>query len=217
MKAVFASCIFFYVAVIAAAVVVHDAYSVQYNEKNHCPDYVVYSLRDMDILANHPRYSFIKDPLIKATVSTFCYCFSGYERGHMCPGEDKGAETYYTSNICPQNPVLNKGLWKELENQIRKEALYARLVIICGPIFHDSNEKWIKSTIRIPDAFFKIVFNLETGNVRAYVMENKPLSGRNPADYLTTVPVIEKLTGLNLEQIKQERQDADIHNLHRGK
>ena len=60
--------------------------------------------------------------------STGDYTKSGYDRGHMAPAADmkwnKQAmeESFYMSNICPQNPNLNRGDWNDLEEKSRQMA-----------------------------------------------------------------------------------------------
>ena len=57
----------------------------------------------------------------------------------MCPGgdcnwDDEGRdETFVLSNMCPQNPQLNRGDWKEIEMACRKWAQkYGSIYIVCG-------------------------------------------------------------------------------------
>lgn len=53
------------------------------------------------------------------------YTKSGYDRGHLCPAADMThsaeamEETFLMSNISPQLPVFNRGIWKSLEKQVR--------------------------------------------------------------------------------------------------
>ncbi|MDB6175345.1 MAG: nucA [Chthoniobacteraceae bacterium] len=56
-------------------------------------------------------------------VATNEYTRIGYDRGHMAPnwavsvsyGREAQIETFYTSNIVPQEPELNRGIWEALE------------------------------------------------------------------------------------------------------
>ena len=47
---------------------------------------------------------------------------SGFDRGHLASAADlpNSTDTFLTSNAVPQNPKLNRGEWRRLENQIRK-------------------------------------------------------------------------------------------------
>ena len=70
-----------------------------------------------------PRYDkFQADPKVRgAKAYPSDYTRSGYDRGHMAPaGDMKWSETamqesFYMSNVCPQNRNLNRGDWKDLE------------------------------------------------------------------------------------------------------
>ena len=76
-------------------------------------------------------------------VTTDDYKRSGMDRGHMCPAGDNRwhwkamQESFYMTNICPQNHNLNRGDWKELEDACRlwtkKEG---KLYIVCGPVLY---------------------------------------------------------------------------------
>jgi endonuclease G len=63
--------------------------------------------------------------LIKRTDNEIDYEKSGYDRGHLAPAADMGfskitmAESFYYSNMSPQVPGFNRGIWKQLEEQTR--------------------------------------------------------------------------------------------------
>lgn len=66
------------------------------------------------------------DPkLAKAGVSIGAGNFSNYNRGHICPSADRvysvaaNIQTFYTSNMSPQNGVFNPGLWAQHEDFVR--------------------------------------------------------------------------------------------------
>ena len=145
------------------------------------------------------------------------YRGSGYDRGHMCMkyiawrlGGNADWNTHTTLNACPQLHKFNAGIWLDLEKLTQKWAdKYGKIWVICGPIFvknrpriyiGDKGEK----KIPIPDAFFKIVINQKGNNleVLAFVFPHKEIKkGKNNkydyTPYLTTVDIIEQLTGLD--------------------
>lgn len=68
-----------------------------------------------------------EDPkLAKAGVSLGSGYFSSYNRGHICPSADRlysaaaNQQTFYTSNMSPQNGVFNSGIWAQHEDFVRK-------------------------------------------------------------------------------------------------
>ena len=75
------------------------------------------------------------------------YTKSGYDRGHLCPAADMThsaeamEETFLMSNISPQLPVFNRGIWKSLEKQVRDWGEKERIYIVTGPVFKDNKGK----------------------------------------------------------------------------
>ena len=57
------------------------------------------------------------------------YRGSGYDRGHLAPAEDfewsaeAMSDSFFMSNMSPQDPSFNRGIWKRLENRVRTWAL----------------------------------------------------------------------------------------------
>lgn len=90
------------------------------------------------------------------------------DHGHMCPAgdnkwsEDAMVQTFYLTNMCPQNSSLNRGDWEELESRCRGWANhYGEVYIACGPIFYSENYVTIGyNNVGVPDAFFKVVLRM---------------------------------------------------------
>lgn len=59
-------------------------------------------------------------------VSTSYYTNTGFDRGHLCPSDDRDSTdvdnraTFFMSNIIPQAPILNQQIWGNLEDYCRK-------------------------------------------------------------------------------------------------
>lgn len=193
----------FLLALTAAAELIpikNESYVGIYDTVNHCAVWIGYILTDKDIEANYCRYAFYRSDTRFARAILFT--FSGQIRGHLCASEAKGKLTFDMCNIVPQDAVLNCGLWKEIEIYERKTAVIkGRIIVIVGPVFKPDNNRWIKMFIRIPDQFFKIIYNDIT---ECYLVNNEPLKGKNPSDYLVDISVVEQATGLNFETIKKE-------------
>ncbi len=70
---------------------------------------------------------FIEDLKVKSKSADWRnYKGSGFDRRQLCPAGDRRFsefaynETFYTSNVSPQNQEFNAGVWNRLEIQIRK-------------------------------------------------------------------------------------------------
>ena len=96
----------------------HTAYTVSYNPDWLIPNWVAYELTREETYGECPREKkFSPDPLAKGVpVLHKDYSNSGYDRGHMAPAGDMKwsaqamRESFYTTNICPQNRSNNAGV-----------------------------------------------------------------------------------------------------------
>ena len=187
-------------------------YTLSFNKSTNLPNWVAWRL-DKKKLAekvNRDRYKFVADPDMsgKNAVVTQDYARSGYDRGHMCPANDSRwsgeamKESFYMTNICPQDPSLNSGDWNELEQACHKWAEEGPIYIVCGPILYKkSKAEYIgkEHKIRVPEAFFKVVLaGVEKGKPRAVGFVYKNTKGNRPLDaYVNTVDEVERITGFD--------------------
>lgn len=189
-------------------VITHKGYTVSYNYDWKIPNWVAYELTDWEVQGEVPRYDRFKpDPMVPqgATATTNDYKYSGYDRGHMAPAADMKwdeqvmKESFYLSNICPQNPNLNGGVWKDLEEQVRDLASQkGKIFVVCGPIVNDMSNTIGENKVVVPQAFYKVLLQEENGKVHTigFVYEN--VSGRKPmSTYAMTVDEVEKLTNID--------------------
>lgn len=169
--------------------------------------WVAYELTDEEVVGQEERSgNFIPDPDVKAwCATTDDYKHSGFDRGHMAPAADMKwseqamHESFYLSNICPQNHNLNAGDWKELEEQVRDWAIKnEKVYVVCGPIMKDDYETIGENRVAVPDSFYKVVLMYKDGKWRAlgFVFANK--AGNKSLDtYAKSVDEVEKITKLN--------------------
>lgn len=179
----------------------HDTYIVSYNPQKQNPDFVIWRLTDKEAAA--AETSKIDRPKIftecKGTQKHEAYKGTGYDRGHMCPNNDRdwsldcAKDTFRMCNICPQSHKLNAGVWKSYEAAAHAYAQDLGWIdICCGPIF-SKNDKKITSKngyIIVPAMFFKIFYNKEHKVLQCFVFTQ----GGECREAVVTE--IEKLTGL---------------------
>ena len=201
-------------------IISHTGYTVSYNSQWCIPNWVAYELTAEKIQGEVPRGDdFVPDPKVKGrTAITNDYKHSGYDRGHMAPAADmkwsKTAmdESFYMSNICPQNRNLNKGDWKELEEQGREWALlYNSIYIVCGPIV-DSNYTTIgENRVAIPKAFFKVFLRKMNNEWTAigFYFENKA-GNKDLKTYIRTIDEIEAISNIDFFPLLPDDIENDI-------
>ena len=189
-------------------IIQRTGYTLSYNAKNKTPQWVAWELTKEETRGNEERTNEFQpdSDVMGAKVVTYDYSHSGYDRGHMAPAGDmkwsKKAmeESFYMSNICPQDHNLNTEDWNDLEMKSREWARrYGKVYIVCGPIYNGTREEYIGDhRVKVPDAFFKVILINDTRKQCAlgFYFENE--AGERPlTEYLTSVDELEKLTGLD--------------------
>ena len=206
--------------------VIHrTGYTLAYDAKTRTPQWVAWELTKKETQGTVERSNdFQPDPDVKgAKVVTKDYSHSGYDRGHMAPAADmkwsKKAmmESFYMSNICPQDHNLNTSDWSELENKSRQWARrFGKVYIVCGPIYNGKRNEYIGDhRVKVPDAFFKVVLINEKKKQCAmgFYFENEA-GERKLQEYLVPVDRLEQLTGMDffsaLPDNLEDRLEAEI-------
>ena len=184
------------------------AFTISYNNDYKTPNWVAWELTRAETEGTEGRKNkFEPDPdLPELRAEHSDYTHSGYDRGHMAPAADmkwnKKAmeESFYMSNICPQNRKLNRDDWGDLEEKCRNWAeKYGKAYIVCGPIYDSKSPKRIgKHKIAVPERFFKaiLIYEGKTPIAMGFLFENKA-HHQNLKNYLVSVDKIEEETGLD--------------------
>jgi endonuclease G, mitochondrial len=157
---------------------------------------------------------------------------SGYDRGHLVASANQNevaiqnSETFLLSNMAPQKPQFNRGIWRQLETAVRE--LDARddtyeTYVISGPIFDfDTPVTRIGTqddngvSLPIPNAFFKSVLTEDRrGNLNmwSFVLPNET-SDKSYESFLVPTIMVERLSGIFLwdrlvgQKIEQEKKSV---------
>ncbi|WP_409568435.1 DNA/RNA non-specific endonuclease [Methylobacterium sp. J-072] len=106
------------------------------------------------------------------------YVRSGFDRGHLAPAGDMPtlsaqAESFSLANIVPQNRVLNRGLWADIEEGTRRLASRrGALFVVTGVIFSGDSVQQIKGGVLVPTQLFKALYDPASGEAGAYLARN---------------------------------------------
>ena len=143
------------------------------------------------------------------------YKGAGFDRGHLIASADKrsdgilNSETFLLTNMSPQLPAFNRGIWKQLEEEVRnlsKKDKIVEVYVICGPTFFinkpvqvigvEGGEKDV--TVPIPHGFFKCILAEELrGSYALYAFMFPNEKCEEPiAKYRVTTLTVEMWTGL---------------------
>ncbi|MDZ7792136.1 MAG: DNA/RNA non-specific endonuclease [Spirochaetia bacterium] len=122
----------------------HTGYTLSYSEEHEQAEWVAYKLTIEELQGDVERTdNFREDKKVDTeTASLSDYRGSGYDRGHLAPAadfswsEEAMSDTFYLSNMSPQKPGFNRGIWRSLESQVREWAIRDKaLLVVTGPVF----------------------------------------------------------------------------------
>ncbi len=190
-----------------AETVLHTWFALGYNEDHEQAEWVAYELsraRLDENWAERPN-TFRPDPNVRTESATpRDYSSSGYDKGHLCPAADMAFdtraidETFYMSNISPQRPPFNMGIWRELEELTRDWARkFKRLYVVTGPVLTQTNLGQIGfSKVTVPGSFYKVLVAPDQQRAIAFVLPNQ-VSEKPVMDYALTIDEVEAATGIN--------------------
>lgn len=146
------------------------------------------------------------------------YISSGYDRGHLVPAADVQEsqlavdETFLMSNIAPQVPSFNRGIWASFERFVRGLVKnFDEVYVLTGPLYlpkQDENGKfYVKyevigrdKTVAVPTHFFKVILGVSKGMnyMGGFVLPNEGTEKDIMLDtFFTPVSAIERASGLN--------------------
>jgi len=133
------------------------------------------------------------------------YAHSGYDKGHLAPSADfrwneqAQSESFYMSNMSPQIHVFNAGIWKHLEDQVRKWALELdTLYVVTGPVLKSGLQTIGSNNVAVPEYYYKVVLDYKPPVIEAvgFIMANE--GSKEPlVTFAVTVDSVKKVTGVN--------------------
>lgn len=190
-------------------VIVYYGFTSSYNHSTLVPNWVAWELTAEEVegeLSFKPSFSL--DPNLEGRqASREDYSNSGWDKGHMAPRADMKwselslVESYYFTNICPQNHNMNAYDWCTVEKLCRKMALKHGVVfVVCGPIFTTNEYGTIgDNKVMVPDYFFKamLVPSGDSYESIAFVMQNSE-ERHSLCEYAMTVDSLESILGRDL-------------------
>ncbi|ADK81084.1 DNA/RNA non-specific endonuclease [Sediminispirochaeta smaragdinae] len=150
-------------------IVHHTGYSLLYSEENEQAVWVAYVLTAEEVAGNFDRNDNFRadSDIVTGSASLSDYKGSGYDRGHLAPAADlkwsraSMNDSFYLSNMSPQAPGFNRGVWKKLEEWVREEATAERAVcVVTGPILTDGPYETIGGNgVTVPKRYYKVLLD----------------------------------------------------------
>ncbi len=201
-------------------VISHTAYTLSYNSKFKQSNWVAYELTGKETNSLYERANeFTADPNISTgTASDKDYKSSGYDKGHLAPAADMGwssvtmKESFFYSNVSPQLPGFNRGIWKELEELVRTWAIENDTVyVVTGPVLTKDLPTIGIDNVSVPKYFYKVVLDYSNPEIKGigFIFPNassdKPLQ-----NFAVSIDSVEIFTGINFFPLLPDAQENTI-------
>lgn len=184
----------------------HLNYAVHFRYDTKVAEYVTYRIDAEDISGAVPRRdNFRPDPEIPAEFNAALsdYAGSGYDRGHLSPAADNSAsaeqmaQSFYLSNMAPQNPSQNRGSWRILEDRVRRMAGANPTIYVTVGTHYEPGYETVGAGLGIPQYLWKLVVHAESHNAIVFWFPNVRVSTAELPDLVISVAELEARTGLN--------------------
>lgn len=206
-------------------IVSHTYYTLSYSEDHEQAEWVYYVLKSNQLNSTVERKNNFKpDNKVKtSSAQLHDYKGSGYDRGHLAPATDMKynnismSESFFMSNMSPQSPSFNRGIWKKIEKQFRDWSYkYGELVIVTGPVLKGENYGSIGyNKVTIPKWYYKVAIDPSNYDRNiAILIENKG-SSASIKSFVVTIDYLEEFSGLdffyNLPDEVEESFESNTH------
>lgn len=186
----------------------HFAYTLEFADAYTQPSWVCYmACRSRVETAEATRSDdFRPDPAVHhGSATPQDYMRSGYDKGHLAPSADfrwniqAQSESFFMSNMSPQKPGFNRGIWKQLEDQVRRWAKdFDTLYVVTGPVLRRGLPGIGPGNVAVPEYFYKVILDYKPPVAEAigFIMKNE--GSKEPlSSFAVTVDSVEKATGID--------------------
>ena len=191
-------------------------FTLCYREGYEQAEWVAYTITPEKLIKVAKRTDkFLPDPEISTGSATpEDYKGSGYDRGHLAPAADMAYsadtmwESFFMSNMSPQEPAFNRGIWNNLENYVRTVAGKCDcLYIVTGPVLEKPAPSYAaigKSRVSVPEYYYKVMLavmyddlmSAATVSAYAYILANEESDARLKT-FQCSIDSVEMRTGID--------------------
>ena len=195
-------------------------YAAYWDYKNLVASWVAYPLCAGNIGSSGGRTdSFSLDPLLPRDKQPYIpsafkagNTSSSYDRGHQIPSADRlnwrvNLETFFGTNITPQDNSLNGNAWGNLENKVRvwaKSSATDTLYVVTGCVGADVEAKYVldydNKHIAVPGGYYKALLRLskeKTYSALGIYFDNAPNDATYFKDLVMSIDELEKKVGVD--------------------
>ena len=191
-----------------ASIICRRGYFLLHDNLAKIPTWVTWQVSPSTVNGCVPRSNaFVADATLPANKRSAPsdYAGNGYDQGHLANDAHQSwdqqveYESFLMSNMSPQLPGLNRGIWKLLESATGAWTFSRQhtLIIYAGNIYDVARNKKIGANqVVVPDFLYKIVIDKDTGETLAFLFPHKENQGNDLTVVQVTVDDIEHASGI---------------------
>lgn len=199
----------------------HRYYCFVYNDEHLQSEWMYYLLSSEMIVGDAERLSsFLVDTMVKTgTARNQDYVHSGFDRGHLVPAGDMVfcdtamRESFFLSNISPQTPAFNRGIWSSLEQQVRDYAEnFKEVYVVTGPVLKEGLETIGESEVSVPEDFYKavLVYNDSIQQGIGFILPNEAGTKNSLYCYSISLDSLESITDIEFFPLVNRRYKKNV-------
>lgn len=196
-------------------------YAVHYRFDTKTAEYVVEHVTKEKIVGGFKRKDdFRPDPELAENNQSKLTDYVGnpYDRGHLVPAGNSTqsaevmSESFFLSNMVPQVPNHNRGIWKQLETCIRNWTIDDNkdLYIITGTVYNKEYKSIGDNKVGVPDYMWKVIIDAKTNTAIAFLFPNISLPVEDLPKYIVSISEIEEKTGIDFNPKLAEKQQTEL-------
>ncbi len=205
-RVVFTIALTFISFLLVAQIRERTAYTVDFDSTIHQARCVSYLLTKEMLIKNVERRNYFKEDSDLNTATKDDYYKSGLDRGHLVPAADMlfseitMKESFLMSNITPQYPSFNRGIWKRLENKVRGWCQQYDSVYVQTGVIVSQNSDFLGDSVPIPSEFFKVavISKGEQFFGIGFILPNSKEGLTDLSEYILTIDEVEKAINYDL-------------------
>ncbi len=159
------------------------------------------------------RDNFRADPEIPAQhrAELSDYAGTGYDRGHLAPAATNTrtveimSESFLLTNMVPQVPNLNRGIWLRLELRVRNWVRdhSKEIYVVSGAVYGDGHLS-VGEGVAVPTHMFKVIVDAAEHKGIAFWFPNDlgtRIPQRELPNYAVSIREVEQRTGINFHPL----------------
>ena len=103
------------------------------------------------------------------------------------------------SNMSPQKPGFNRGIWKKLEGSVRNWAVdNGEIYIVTGPILTGSYPTIGYNKVSVPSYYYKVILDYREPDIKGigFILPNEK-SSSSLQSFAVTIDEVERRTGID--------------------